>query len=348
LKKRIATLCIIVWLLVGLPIVDAAWQETGRSGNWILDEHTHWKTDDASGWRAYEIAWNNTGFVNFTQWNFLTELWGYGRGSSLIDMDMEQRATFTLKDSNAVTTVELKVWYRYEKAGIFDLDDTNVKLFVNGTKEAYWKPDVTYGHPIIRVWFFQNQSNSNVLSVQMRVYKPDGSLVGGFDEYVTVGQSWFSQVNLFQEVHAWGYGWMEGIKGEEVIKTNVPGEGTEEEIPTGQRSLITDLINFVNGLWISIKEVMPQPIQDFMSFLEGITGIVWEVIWLTWSIVIGIAPMLLIIFGFYWLNVGLTALHEQSVDPLFEAVTRTYQMFASFANTVINIAKTIWGFIKFW
>jgi len=244
--SRILGCVLIVLLALGFAVVTvgAGWIEDTayRKNNWEIAEHTHWKTADQSFWQGYEIRWNYSDVINFTQWSFYMSTWGYGEGHS---------------------------------------------------------------------WFVK-------------------------------------RVNLMQTVHAWGWGWIEGTKYSETIKQNVPGELTTEEITPQSKSLIQDLITFISGVWTSLKEIMPPSVQAIMSMIETLSDVAWTVIWLTFTIVSGLLPLLGVVIGFYFLNAGLRSLHEGSVEPLMKAAETFYNMFMGFANTAINMAKTIWSFVKFW
>jgi len=341
--------CVLIVLLAlafAVVTVGASWIEDTayRKNNWELTDHTHWKTAVQSFWQAYEIRWNYSDVVNFTQWSFYMNTWGYGEGHSWFDQDMETNVFFRV-EGNTSTIVEVVVWYRYEQIFGVHKEDANIKLFVNGTIVEEVVGSDTPKPPDVQERFVQQGS---ILTVQVRAYDKEKKARGGFDYDVSVGSEWFKQVDLVQTVHAWGWGWIEGTKYSETIRQNVPGELTTEEVTPQSKSLIQDLITFISGVWTSIKEIMPAPIQALMGIIETLSDVAWTVIWLTFTIVSGLLPLLGVVIGFYFLNAGLKSLHEGSVEPLMKAAETFYNMFMGFANTAINMAKTIWSFVKFW
>jgi len=354
--KKIALIPILLIFALALIIpVNASdsWFKDSSSGTWVSDLNTHWKTSEAQ--EVANITWLYEPSGNFSIWDSKVrvnlQITGLGGLWQIIDLSVGNETDYIQVEMRYC--LEVYSWF----FGLFQGTVRSSFIWVSkldnhteGESVGSWSSLVVFRVVFLRynataiklmLLAFDNPDNPNAMWSYQRIY--------------TVNESCFNTPNVhLRQAVIKDYttligGYIEGWKFNEGILTDgsyhedYEVEGTMGFWDAIATELWSGLTNAWNGLtsWSSENLAWIGDLYSYLSYGLGFVVGLFQ----------GITPYLpyfFLLYPLWFLNVVGQCVYDGSIEPLMNHLLTIYHFFANLISMIVNIAQTIWSYIKFW
>jgi len=355
-KLAILTSFLILTILIGNVKADLNWVEdtTERSGSWDIAQHDHWKSGNDAGESFCDFEMHNltSGFAIYDAY-FLT---------THIEMDTigELRSGVMLDFGTEFPNgVRVRVYWIKQIWGTF----WGLQGTVHTTSIAVSKLD-NYEEPenikdfsmIATIRIVLHRSSNDTLTLKIVALKEPNatSSLWSFERSYTLPSNVFTEGYLeLRYAKTWVSqsirGWVEGIKWNEYILADgsiVPNyavEGTLSFWDSLAQEIWGGLQNAWNGLtsWFAVNFAWLGDIYAYLSF--GFRFIVS-----LFNMGLNFLPLFFGFYGIWLLGICIQSVNDGSFSPIWEHFQNIYHFFANLISMIVNVAQTIWNYIKFW
>jgi hypothetical protein len=358
LKKKIWLSLIMLIFVCSLivPAMAQGWEKYNAEcyGSWVIDSHSHWKSEndnqDAQLNYVYDLS-NST----FTVWDFKVhpisvDITGFG------SMTMGFEAEW---GNDTDWCGVLITWHKIVYSWFFGLFQGSAYF-----GDVYFSKLDNYSEPekvgelsyftSYHVVFYRSATNQLTIKVVALENANSDKGVWQYSRTYNFSESLFSNCYLDQYMFkGWTSlairGFVEGQKTNELILADgsIYGNWTTEEIMGFWDSIKVGIWNTITSTWYGLTSWVSNNlpwlgdlgryISFGISFIVGLFGVATQFL-----------PYLLTFYGIWLFGLCIDSVTKGSFDPLFSHFMDVYHFFANLISMIMNVAQTIWNYIKFW
>ena len=335
------------------PLVSAGWveDESKCEGSWTLAEHNNFE----SGWDDDVcVIWFNQTIANFTSWEtkFSTS---FVQDASFIETEFDIRMGI---EGYGGEFYEVQVKnFRGVGINFFGLQ------WVTSFSGVAWWNNVTQDWDILnqdlsllvnwRFKIFCSETNINILIFQIECYTDAAfvTCVASMVKTVVVGDGFFDEVVLFEGIREQSYSLFGfnakilGTKNVEDIVVNEGGTDFNLTEPIGEGEKLWEIIW---GSFSDATDYVGGVISESVGSFAGLSAWVTPLANLVYSTLVIVFPWLPMIFVFWFVDMGVTAVASGDFKPVGEGFTMLYSLAVHIGSLLVNIAQAIWNFVHFW
>lgn len=343
MRFRITILFFLFCLLFISSVFAADWNLAEKVGYWELDERTNFK----SGWNDDEctLAYN-TSISNFTAWTIT------------IDTEIFQDPTWITTHEYIVLALIGATGQEFRIQG-HNWRDVGINFFglamtFQGCDLKYWVNDTWNtldSSSVIVDWVFRIfKSGTTTLTLQAEGYVDAENCAVNGEINFEVPEGWFQTVELWFEADesSWSlFGFDGQIRGQitdEHIYTNLPPISyTLQNKTQWQQTLIETIWQALRGAFKPF-----QPVSDFLGQLWNFLSYAGNFLGTMFTQVNQFIPLIIGLFGFWIIFFSLECFMDFNLKPIIELFIGIYQFFANLISMFVNVAQTIYEYLKFW
>ena len=349
-------LALLLLALVVLPVFGG-WVDQDSGYDWDINTSSHWKREKSNDFKNLRANWTQT-VSNFSLWTFhcVTPI-VWGKGSWALNEDMEYAIRYRLVGND--TDILLKIWFRHSREFFSSYERWEATILLKHDDSCYWYSITQEGSRFcawsveragVQAWFYRNETATDKLFVDVRIFSRRGNLLYGDDLRVTVGEEWFESVTLMKEVHCWGKGECDSyiVPMSEEVKSDTLEGGCDAEPPSFGQSFWAGVSEFLTGIWEGMGKFLPSWITDFVNSIKGFVDWLWSMVNVAWQYVLMFLPFAPLMFMFYFVGAGVRSVHEGSFEPLMDSVLRVWDIGQAVVSALATVVNTIWDFVHIW
>jgi len=346
---------ILILILVNPIRAYGGWYEDESGGTWELKSDVHWKTQENNEDAHLYMINNLTG--DFSLWDVKikgkAQITGIGALWHYVDLSVGNDSEYVM----------VTIKYNLQIVGwLFGLIQAQVKLSgimigkiennVIVYKENLHDFNEFY---VYRVVFLR--VNASAIRVICLAFTDETQVnaVWKDERTILVNASAFNYPDVFLEqdmskVYATVIGgYIEGWKSGEMIRDDgyYYTDYSVESVLGFWDSLKAQIWNSITGAWYGLTSWASENlawlgnIYEYLSFgLSFIPSI--------FKVATNVLPLILLIYPVWLMMVGVQCVTEGSIDPLMSHFMGIYHFFANLITMILNVAQTIWDYIKFW
>jgi hypothetical protein len=358
LKKKIwlsLIMPIFVCFLI-VPAMASTWEIDNSEcyGSWSINFPYHWKSENNNEDAQLNYEYNLTG-SNFTVWDFKVhpidvDITGFG------SMMMGFEATWgNDTDWCGVVILWHKIVYSYF-FGLFQgtsyFGDVLVSKLDNYSD--FEKVGELSYFTSYHVVFYRSAIDQLTIKVVALENRDSDRGIWEFSRTYDFSESIFSQIWLEQFMgKTWTSlaisGFVEGEKTNELILADgsIYSEWTTEEISGFWDAIKTQIWNTITSTWYGLTSWTSSAfpwLGDLgrylwfgITFITGLFGVATQFL-----------PFLFSFYGIWLFALCIDSVSEGSLDPLYSHFMDIYHFFANLISMIMNVAETVWNYIKFW
>jgi hypothetical protein len=358
MKKKIwlsLIMLIFVCSLIG-PVMAQTWQlDNSQSyGSWAINYHYHWKSENDNQDAQLVYVYNLSG-SNFTIWDFKVhpiniDITGLG------SMAMGFEATW----GNDTDWCGVAIyWHKMVWSWLFGLFQGSTcigNVFVSKT-DNYTKfekvGELSYFTSYHFV-FYRSAIDKLTIKIVALENRNSDKGVWEFSRTYNFSESIFSQIYLEQYMgKIWTSsgirGFVDGEKTNELILADgsIYGNWTSEQILGFWDSIKSQIWNTMTSVWYGLTSWSSNAfpwLGDLgrylwfgLTFIAGLFGVAIQFL-----------PYLFAFYGIWLFCLCIDSVVQGSFDPLYSHFMDVYHFFANLISMIMNVAQTIWNYIKFW